>query len=58
MPELMSLTDAELADRYARVDLRLRQMTNWSPLMDQLDGILAAIWEEQDRRRKEANGNG
>jgi hypothetical protein len=57
MSFLKDATDAELAARYARVDLRLREMLNWSPEMDKLDEVLAEIREEMDRRRKE-NGNG
>jgi hypothetical protein len=57
MVELTGLTDHQLADRYARVDSRLREMLNWSPMMDDLDNLLAEIREEIDRRRKE-NGNG
>jgi hypothetical protein len=58
MPDLSGLSDQELADRYGRVDLKLREMLNWSPLMDQYDALLAAIREEMDARRKKANGNG
>jgi hypothetical protein len=50
---LKDATDAELAARYAKVDLRLRQMLNWSPEMDKFDALLAEIREEIDRRRKE-----
>jgi hypothetical protein len=54
MVELSGLTDAELADRYARVDLKLREMLHWSPLMDKFDALLSEIREEMDARRKEA----
>jgi hypothetical protein len=57
MTFLKDATDAELAERYARVDLRLRGMLNWSPEMDKFDSLLSEIREEMDRRRKE-NGNG
>jgi hypothetical protein len=59
MPDHISkLSDAELADRLARVDLRLRQMENWSPEMDRLDELLAQIREEMETRRmKERAGN-
>jgi hypothetical protein len=57
MVELTGLTDQQLADRYGRVDLQVRQLLNWSPLMDQLDALMQEIREEMDRRRKEtANG--
>jgi hypothetical protein len=39
--------------RYARVDLKLREMLNWSPEMDKLDALLMEIREEMDARRKE-----
>jgi hypothetical protein len=42
-----------LAARYAKVDLRLRGMLNWSPEMDKFDSLLSEIREEMDRRRKE-----
>jgi hypothetical protein len=51
MPDLRNATDAELAARYARVDLKLRTMLNWSPEMDKFDSLLAEIREEMDRRR-------
>jgi hypothetical protein len=35
MPDLTNLTDTELADRFAKCDLRVRQMTQHSPLMDE-----------------------
>jgi hypothetical protein len=57
MAFLKDATDAELAERYARVDLRLRGMLNWSPEMDKFDSLLSEIREEMDRRRKE-NGDG
>jgi hypothetical protein len=59
MPDHISkLSDAELADRLGRVDLRLRQMENWSPEMDRLDELLAQIREEMETRRmKERAGN-
>jgi hypothetical protein len=49
---LKDLTDQQLADRYARVDLRLRGMLNWSPEMDKFDALLLEIREEMDRRRE------
>jgi hypothetical protein len=57
MAFLKDATDAELAERYARVDLRLRGMLNWSPEMAKFDSLLSEIREEMDRRRKE-NGDG
>jgi hypothetical protein len=57
MAFLKDATDAELAERYARVDLRLRGMLNWSPEMDKFDSLLSEIRKEMDRRRKE-NGDG
>ena len=54
MPDLSNATDAELAARYAKVDLRLRQMLNWSPEMDKFDALLAEIREEMDARRRAA----
>jgi hypothetical protein len=56
MPKLDHLSDAELADRYARVDLRLREMLNWSPQMDKFDALLSEIREQMDRRRTEGHG--
>jgi hypothetical protein len=38
MPKLDHLSDQELSDRYARADLRVRQMSEHSRLMDELDG--------------------
>jgi hypothetical protein len=52
MPNLKDATDQELSDRYARVDLKLRTMLNWSPEMDKFDALLSEIREEMDRRRK------
>jgi hypothetical protein len=52
MPKLDHLSDQELADRLARVDLMLRQMVEWSPKMDKLDELLAQIHAELDARRK------
>jgi hypothetical protein len=57
MVDLQGLTDQQLLERYARVDLRVRQMENWSPLMDQLDNVLEAIRAEQARRRMEAGND-
>jgi hypothetical protein len=55
---ITKLSDAELADRLARVDLHLRQMENWSPEMDKYDALLMEIREEMDARRmKERAGN-
>jgi hypothetical protein len=51
MPDLTGLSDQELADRLARVDLMLRQMEEWSPKMDALDALLAEIREEMARRK-------
>jgi hypothetical protein len=56
MPDLTGLTDQQLADRYAQCDLKLRQMTQHSPLMDKLDELMWQIREELDARRKEAKG--
>jgi hypothetical protein len=58
MPKLDHLSDQELSDRYARADLRVRQMSEHSRLMDELDGLMDQIREEQARRRKEAEGDG
>jgi hypothetical protein len=57
MVELSSLTDQQLADRYAQCDLKLRQMTQHSPLMDKLDELMWQIREEM-ARRKETEGDG
>jgi hypothetical protein len=54
MPDLSGLSDAELVERYAKADLRVRQMTEHSRLMDELDGLMDQIREEQARRRREA----
>jgi hypothetical protein len=54
--ELSGLSDTELAERYARCDLKMRQLTEWSPLLDRLDEVMQAIREEQDRRRERVNG--
>jgi hypothetical protein len=54
MPDLSALSDAELVERYAKADLRVRQMTEHSRLMDELDGLMDQIREEQARRRREA----
>jgi hypothetical protein len=54
MPDLSGLSDAELASRYAKADLRVRQMTEHSRLMDELDGLMDQIREEHARRRKAA----
>jgi hypothetical protein len=56
MPDLTGLSDQELADRLARVDLMLRQMEEWSPKMDALDALLAEIREEMARRKEAAYG--
>jgi hypothetical protein len=56
MPNLKDATDAELAAKYARVDLRLRGMPQWSPEMDKFDALLAEIREEIDRRKENGNG--
>jgi hypothetical protein len=53
MPDLSGLSDAELVERYAKADLRVRQMTEHSRLMDELDGLMDQIREEQARRRRE-----
>jgi hypothetical protein len=58
MPNLTDLSDAALAERYARADLRVRQMTTHSRLMDELDQLMDQIREEQARRRKEPDGHG
>jgi hypothetical protein len=54
MPDLSGLSDAELVERYAKADLRVRQMTEHSRLMDELDGLIDQIREEHARRRKAA----
>ena len=54
MPNLKDATDAELAARYARVDLQIRQITEPSRLMDKLDELLWEIREEQARRKETA----
>jgi hypothetical protein len=54
MPKLDHLTDQQLSERYARADLRVRQMTEPSRLMDDLDNLMEEIRQEQARRRKEA----
>jgi hypothetical protein len=57
MPDLTVLSDADLRERYARCDLHVRQMSQWSPLMDAYEKLMGEIVEEQ-AKRKEANGNG
>jgi hypothetical protein len=52
MPDLTNLSDQELSDRYARADLRVRQMSEHSRLMDELDQLMDQIRTEQDRRRR------
>jgi hypothetical protein len=56
MVDLTGLTNQQLADRLARVDLRLRGMPQWSPEMDKFDALLSEIREEMDRRRTESHG--
>jgi hypothetical protein len=56
MVELSGLSDQQLADRYARCDLRLREMLHWTPLMDKFDALLSEMREEMDRRRTEGDG--
>jgi hypothetical protein len=56
MFELSGLSDQQLADRYARVDSKIRGMLNWSPMADKLDALLMEIREEMDRRRTEGDG--
>jgi hypothetical protein len=46
----------ELSDRYCQCDLKIRQLTEWSPLLDRLDEVMQAIREEQERRRTEGDG--
>ena len=56
MPKLDHLSDQELSDRYARADLRVRQMSEHSRLMDELDELMWQIREEQARRKENGNG--
>jgi hypothetical protein len=56
MPDLTNVSDQELADRYARADLRVRQMTEHSRLMDDLDNLMEEIRQEQARRKEAAYG--
>ena len=51
MPDLSNATDAELAARYAKADLKVRQMSEHSRLMDELDELMWEIREEQSRRK-------
>jgi hypothetical protein len=51
MVELTGLSDQQLADRYAKADLRVRLMTEHSRLMDELDELMWQIREEQSRRK-------
>lgn len=53
---LKDATDAELAARYAKVDLQIRQITEPSRLMDKLDELLWEIREEQARRKEASYG--
>ena len=53
MTFLKDATDAELAARYAKADLKVRQMSEHGRLMDELDELMWQIREEMDRRRKE-----
>jgi hypothetical protein len=59
MPDHISkLSDAELADRYARVDCQLRQLTEYSSLMEKLEELQCQIQEELEARlMKERAGN-
>jgi hypothetical protein len=56
MPKLDHLSDQQLADRYCQCDLKIRQLTEWSPLLDRLDEVMQAIREEQDRRWENSDG--
>jgi hypothetical protein len=59
MPDHISkLSDVQLADRFARVDLQIRQLTEYSPLMEKLDDLLWQIREELDRRKEARDGQG
>jgi hypothetical protein len=54
MPDLTHLSDQELTDRYAKADLKVRQMVEHCRLMDDLDELMDQIRTEQDRRRETA----
>jgi len=56
MPDLSNATDAELAARYAKADLKVRQMSEHSRLMDELDELMWQIREEQARRKEASYG--
>jgi hypothetical protein len=56
MVDLKDATDQQLADRYCQCDLKIRQLVEWSPLLDRLDEVMQAIREEQGRRRERVNG--
>jgi hypothetical protein len=57
MVDLTDATDAELADRFARCDSRVRAMKTWGPIQDQLEKVMEEIRAEQ-ARRMEAEGDG
>jgi hypothetical protein len=56
MPDLSNATDAELAARYAKADLKVRQMSEHSRLMDELDELMWQIREEQARSKEASYG--
>jgi hypothetical protein len=56
MVELTGLSDAELAERYARVDSKIRGMTQHSPLTDKLEELMWEIREELARRKEIVDG--
>jgi hypothetical protein len=56
MPDLSNATDAELAARYAKADLKVRQMSEHCRLMDELDELMWQIREEQARRKEASYG--
>lgn len=56
MTFLKDATDAELAARYAKADLKVRQMSEHSRLMDELDELMWQIREEQARRKEASYG--
>jgi hypothetical protein len=57
MVELSGLTDQQLADRYARVDAKIRGIKQHSPLTEKLEELMWEIREELDRRRTEGVSN-
>jgi hypothetical protein len=57
MPDhITRLSDAQLADRFAQVDAKIRGMKQHSPLADKLEELLWEIRTELARRKEAAYG--